>query len=113
MAVSFAGQEGRALTSSQRFGHLYSTPVAAPNLELALVDSSGYEAFQAGQALDAAWAGGNSDDAFELPDGGPWYLVLFNPQLAVVATGALTVSVEEGVLKDGVLQRQGKVDAHF
>jgi hypothetical protein len=91
--VAFADQEGRALTSSQRYGHLFSTPVAAPDLELALVDQAGYEAYRDGDAFYATWAGGNSDAVVDLPADGWWYLLVSNPQLSVAAVGDLSVSV--------------------
>ena len=98
VTVTFGAQEGRTLTNSQRFGHLYSTPLAAPDLELALVDQAGYEAFKDGDPVDAAWAGGAADASIELPEGDWWYLLLANPALSVAAVGEVTVSVGESTL---------------
>lgn len=95
VTVAFAGQEGRALTTSQRFRHLYSTPTPAPDLELLLVDQAGYEAFKSGDPVVAAWAGDATDTTLELPEGQWWYLVLFNRSLSVAAVGDLTVSAGE------------------
>ena len=93
VAVAFTDQGGRALTLSQRFLHLYSTVVAPPDLEVALVDQTGYEAFRDGDAFEAVWAGGASDATFDLPDDGWWYLVVANRQLSVAAVGRLSVAV--------------------
>ena len=98
VAVTFGEQSGRALTSSQRFGHLYSTPLPAPELELVLVDQAGYDAFKDGDELTAAWSGPAADAVLEVPEGDWWYLVLFNPSLAVAAAGEVTLTAGEQVL---------------
>ncbi len=100
VAVTFGEQEGRALTSSQRFRHLYSTPLPASELELVLVDQAGYDAFKDGDDVTAVWAGDASDVTLDLPDGDWWYLVLFNRALSVAAVGELTLTAGEATLTE-------------